>query len=103
MILKEKGENLIILDDIHNTRAASLLSVTIPDMVMLNIKLPRKEAIHFPGGNVTACDKIKLGMIVSDPDVYYMSLCRSFGSDYYIDKSLDLALIPEAVAKQRLN
>jgi DNA-binding NarL/FixJ family response regulator len=92
-----------ILDASGYSRPVSLLAQVSPDMLVLNLKLPRNAAINLVGSNMQDSMDLKMGMITSNARAFYISLCTTLDSAYFIDRSSTLELIPEIVSKQQLN
>ena len=92
-----------ILDASKFRRPVSLMRVTHPDCLLLNLHLPAKDAVILSGQSLSASADNKKAMITGNISAYYMSLCNTFEGGYYIESGMDLALIPSAVAKQQLN
>ena len=105
MIKRELREEDVdyILDASQYPQPLSLFTIAYPDKLMLNLKLPVKQAIDCISKDMQDCMEVNQGMIISNPETYYMSLCSTLGSDYTIDQYLSLELIPGVVAKQQLN
>lgn len=104
-ITKElKNNNLdYILDATGYHQPIPLLNIVYPEMVMFNLKLPRKKAIQFMSETIHDSPEINRGMITNNAEAYYLSLCSTFSSRYFIDKSFDLDSILDSVSKQQLN
>ena len=92
-----------ILDASGYSKPVSLLVQVSPDMLVLNLKLPANAAINLVGSNMQDSMDLKMGMITSNPRAFYISLCTTLDSAYFIDSSSILELIPEIVSKQQLN
>ena len=92
-----------ILDASGYSQPVSLLAQVSPDMLVLNLKLPGNAAINLVGSNMQDSMDLKMGMITSNPHAFYISLCTTLDSAYFIDSSSILELIPEIVSKQQLN
>ncbi|MGZ4035253.1 MAG: hypothetical protein ACXVP4_10350 [Bacteroidia bacterium] len=92
-----------ILDASRYPKPISLLRIAFPDNLMLNLKLHVKQAIEMVGKNLSENMEMQRGMITASPKAYYMSLCSTFRSNYFIDNHLDLELIPDTISKQQLN
>jgi predicted nucleotide-binding protein (sugar kinase/HSP70/actin superfamily) len=92
-----------ILDASKFSQPVSLLRITNPDNLLLNLGLSSGQAIELVGKNMSESMQIKKGMIIGNPKAYYMSLCSTFISDYAIERNLDIELIPGAISKQQLN
>ena len=101
-MLNKENEDYI-LDASEFSQPVSLLTITQPDELLLNINLSTGEALKLIEKDMEDNLGINQGMITRNPRAYYMDLCRSLRSDYFVDKYLDLELIPEAVSKQQLN
>src|SRR5258705_9743388 len=92
-----------ILDASGYSQPVSLLAQVSPDMLVLNLKLPGNTAINLVGSNMQDSMDLKMGMITSNPRAFYISLCTTLDSAYFIDSSSILELIPEMLSKQQLN
>ena len=92
-----------ILDASGFSQPVSLLAQVSPDMLVLNLKLPGNAAINLVGSNMQDSMDLKMGMITSNARAFYISLCTTLDSAYFIDRSSTLELIPEIVSKQQLN
>jgi len=92
-----------ILDASGYSKPVSLLAQVSPDMLVLNLKLPANAAINLIGSNMQDSMDLKMGMITSNPRAFYISLCTTLDSAYFIDSSSILELIPEMISKQQLN
>lgn len=101
-MLRNEDEDYI-LDASQFPRPVSLLTITQPDELLLNLKLSRNEALKLIEGDMQNNFEINQGMITSNPGAYYMDLCRSFSSHYFLDNFIDLELIPDTISKQQLN
>lgn len=101
-MLNNENEDYI-LDASEFSQPVSLLIITQPDELLLNINLSTGEALKLIEKDMEDNLGINQGMITRNPRAYYMDLCRSLRSDYFVDKYMDLELIPEAVSKQQLN
>jgi len=100
--LKSQENTDYILEASNYSKPVALLNVATPDILLLNLK-PGKACIDLLGREMQNNSGIGLGMITSNPEAYYMSLCSSLSEEYLIDKSLDLECIPGAVSTQQLN
>jgi hypothetical protein len=92
-----------ILDASGYSNPASLIMEVAPDSLLLNLKLSRNAAINLMGENMQESMALKMGMITDNSRAFYMSLCSTFTSEYRVDKSCHLVLIPEIVASRQLN
>lgn len=92
-----------IFDASEFSKPVALLTITQPDELLLNLKLPSREALKFVEGDMQSNWDISQGMITSNPRAFYMSLCQSLSTDYFIDNHAALEQIPEVIAKQQLN
>ncbi len=101
-MLQNKDEDYI-LDASQFAQPVSLLTITQPDELLLNLKLPRKEALKLMEGDMQDNLEINQGMITSNPRAYYMDLCRSLSSYYFVDNFIELELLPGAISGQQLN
>jgi DNA-binding NarL/FixJ family response regulator len=96
-------ENLdYILDASNYSKPLALLNVSAPDILLLNLQ-QGNDCTDLVGREMQNNAAMGLGMITRDPTIYYMSLCSTLHEKYFIDKSIDLECIPEAVSKQQLN
>lgn len=91
-----------ILDASAYSRPGSLMKITAPDMMLLNLGLSRTTSIEIVGEHLQENMTMKLGMITTNPRAYYMSLCSTLSHSYFID-GLSLEFIPEAISKLQLN
>jgi DNA-binding NarL/FixJ family response regulator len=104
LTLSLKDENVdFILDASEFAQPVSLLRVTPPDYLMLNLNLPSAQAIELTNRSLQEDMEIRKGMITKSTSAYYISLCSTFSSSYIFDNSLDLALMPAAISMQQAN
>lgn len=101
-MLQNEAEDYI-LDASQFEQPVSLLTITQPDELLLNLKLPRREALKLIEGDMQDNFEINQGMITSNSRAYYMDLCRSLSSHYFVDNFIELKLLPDAISKQQLN
>jgi hypothetical protein len=101
-ILSEENVDYI-LDASGYSNPASLITEVAPDSLLLNLKLSSNAAINLMGENMQDSMDLKMGMITSNARAFYMSLCSTFTSEYLIDKSCHIVLIPEIVSRRQLN
>jgi len=101
-VLKEEDVDFI-LDSSRYAKPVSLLRITTPDHILLNMKLNRKHAIEFVAREMQDNMALQQGMITSNLKAYYMSLCSTLYPDYIFEKNADLESMPGIVAKQQLN
>lgn len=101
-MLQNEDEDYI-LDASQFAQPVSLLTITQPGELLLNLKLPRTEALKLIEGDMQKNSDINQGMITSNPRAYYMDLCRSLSSHYCVDNFIELELLPDAISKQQLN
>ena len=101
-MLQNENEDYI-LDASQFAHTVSLLTIAQPEELLLNLKLPRKEALKLIEGDMQNNFEINQGMITSDPRAYYMDLCRSLSSHYFVDNFIELELIPDTISNQQLN
>ena len=92
-----------ILDASGYPQPVSLLAQVSPDMIVLNLKLTCNSAIDLASSNMQDSMDLKMGMITRNVRAFYISLCTTLDSAYFIDRSSTLELIPEIVSKQQLN
>lgn len=92
-----------ILNASDYPKPLALLAVTFPDMLMLNIDLPRRSAISLMADDMTNNPDISRGMIISNAHVYYMSLCSTLNEEYRIGKGTNLELLPGIIEQQQMN
>jgi len=92
-----------ILDASGYSQPMSLLAQVSPDLLVLNLRLSRNAAINLVGSNMQDCVDLKMGMITRDASAFYISLCNTLDSAYFIDRSFSLESISETVSKQQLN
>ena len=102
-LIEEKGEYFLILNATNYSHPVSLLNITIPDLLLLNLKLPVETAAEMTIAGLKNDRRVKVGMITSDASAYYTSLCSTFNSIYKIDTSTGLRSIPDVLGKQQLN
>jgi DNA-binding NarL/FixJ family response regulator len=103
MLVQEIGDYIIVLDGTNYADSVSLLDIVIPDILLLNLKLSREEAIEVNRSYMEKSPEISLGIITDDPSAYYVSLCSTLGSHYAIEKPYDVESISAGVARQQLN
>ncbi len=60
-----------------------------PDFVILDIKLKNRSGVDILKQIKGHIPEVKVAMLTNFYDSYYMDLCRSFGADYFFDKSMD--------------
>lgn len=101
-MLQNEAEDYI-LDASQFEQPVSLLTITQPDELLLNLKLPRREALKLIERDMQDNFEINQGMITSNSRAYYMDLCRSLSSHYFVDNFIELKLLPDAISKQQLN
>ncbi len=92
-----------ILDASGYHQPISLLNIAYPEMVMFNLKLSRKKAIELMSKSIYDNPEINRGMITNNSEAYYLSLCRTFSSGYFMDRSFDPDHILNSISKQQLN
>ncbi|MEP7252200.1 MAG: hypothetical protein ABI683_07460 [Ginsengibacter sp.] len=92
-----------IFDASEFSKPVALLTITQPDELLLNLKLPSREALKFVEVDMQNNWDISQGMITSNPKAFYMSLCQSLCTNYFVDNHTDLEQIPEVIARQQLN
>lgn len=92
-----------ILDTSGYLKPSALISAMDPDFLLLNLGLAGRAAIHLVALKMQGSGDIKIGMITSDPYAYYMSLCSTFYSNYFIGNPADLEEVPCRVSYQQLN
>lgn len=103
MLLQEMGDYILVLDGTTYSDSISLLDIVIPDILLLNLKLPTKEAIKLNDRYLEDSPEMRLGIITSQPSIYYVSLCSTLSSHYSISNPHDVELIATDVSRQQLN
>jgi hypothetical protein len=91
-----------ILDASLYSQPVSLIAVANPDILLLNLNLPAGSAIEIVGEHMQDNLEMKTGMITNNSGAFYMSLCRTLSSEYFIE-GLSLELVPGALSKKQLN
>jgi two-component SAPR family response regulator len=102
MMLQEQNADHI-LDASKFAQPVALMNITNPDLLLLNLKLQSNSAVGIVGEQMQDDMEMKLGMITTNPQAYYISLCSSFSEDYLLPSSPELEVIPGAIAEQQLN
>ncbi len=92
-----------ILDVSGYVNPAVVLSLSRPDVVLLNLKLPAAHAVEMMKNSMQGHLEINLAMITTDSSMFYMSLCSSFESEYCIGLSSDIEVAAHEISQQQLN
>ena len=92
-----------ILDASNFPQPVSLLARVSPDILLLNMKMRCNEAINLVASNMQEDADLRTAMITSSISAFYMSLCSTLGSQYYIHRCTNLEVIPETISRQQLN
>ena len=103
ILLQENGDYILVLDGTNYSDSISLLDIVIPDILLLNLKLPANEAIKLNDRYMESCPEVRLGIITSRASIYYVSLCSTLSSHYSISNPHDVELIAADVSRQQLN
>lgn len=102
--LKPKDENKdYILDTSGYLKPSLLISAMGPDFLLLNLGLKGKAAIDLVALKMRDTGEIKIGMITNNPYAYYMSLCNTFHSNYFIGNPACLEEVSCRVSYLQLN
>jgi DNA-binding NarL/FixJ family response regulator len=102
-LLQGNEDYILVLDGTNYSDSISLLDVIVPDVLLLNLKLAGEEAIELNDSYMEKSKEMRLGMITSDPGIYYVSLCSTLGTHYYVTNPVDVELIAAGISKQQLN
>ena len=102
-LLQGNGDYILVLDGTTYSDAVSLLDVIVPDTLLLNLKLANDEAVEINNTYMEKSSEMRLGMITMDPGIYYVSLCSTLGTHYYINNPIDVESIAAGISKQQLN
>jgi DNA-binding NarL/FixJ family response regulator len=102
-LLQGNGDYVLVLDGTNYSDSISLLDVIVPDVLLLNLKLAGEEAIELNDSYMEKSKEMRLGMITSDPGTYYVSLCSTFGTHYYVTNPVDVESIATGISRQQLN
>ncbi len=102
-----------LLEDLNNigyinvatdyNQAVKFLDEEKPDLVLLDINLPGKSGIELLRkikGSENNCEVI---MITNHADDYYRKICSDLGAKYFLDKSIEFAMVPEIIDSFHLN
>ncbi len=92
-----------ILDASDYPKPLTLMTVACPDMLLLNLNLSKKSSCDFVSLQLQSNPEINKAMITSSAHLYYMSLCSTFKSDYFVGKGIDMELVPWLIERQQLN
>ena len=92
-----------VLDACDYPKPLALLAVAFPDMLMLNLNLSKKSSADYAGSELQSNPEFNRAMITANAHVYYMSLCSTFKTDYFVSNQIDLELLPGLVERQQLN
>jgi len=84
-------------------KPSELISAMGPDFLLLNLGLAGGEAINMVALKMQDTGDIRIGMITCDPYAYYMSLCSTFHSDYFIGSPANLEEVPCRFSYLQLN
>ncbi len=101
-LLHQQGADFV-LDACDYPRPLALLAVAFPDMLMLNLNLSKKSSTDYASSELQVNSEINRAMITTNAQVYYMSLCSTFKTDYAVSNQIDLELLPQLVERQQLN
>lgn len=84
---------------ISNTfnQAVDLISVEVPDVILLDIQLPGKNGIELLAFLKSNYSGIKTIIVTNRASAYYKDLCEEMGADSFIDKSTEFEKIPEII------
>jgi DNA-binding NarL/FixJ family response regulator len=75
-----------------------ILSRLTPDMVLLDINLPDKSGIELLRVIKERQLEIAVLMISNSTGSYYRDICKKLGARYFLDKSIDIDLLPTVLA-----
>jgi len=103
LMLKAEENTSFILDASNYSPVLSLINVTEPDYIQLNLRLPIKASIEQAGIDLVNNTDLSVGVITSNSGAYYLSLCKTFSEIYLCDESQDIESISLSIANQQLN
>lgn len=78
-------------------QAVDLISVEVPDVILLDIQLPGKNGIELLAFLKSNYSGIKTIVVTNRASAYYKDLCEEMGADSFIDKSTEFEKIPEII------
>ena len=78
--------------------AVSVLSTTIPDILLLDINLPDKSGIDLLRHINENAWKMHVIMVSNQANSYYRSVCKKLGAADFVDKSADFDRIPQIIS-----
>ena len=100
LVVKRLFHILFEIDDVKCIGHASqyedalrLVEKSKPDVVLLDIQLPKKNGIDILVSIKSKFKKVKVVMLSNFSDKYYKNLCFTSGCDYFLDKSTEFEKI----------
>lgn len=78
----------------NSAEAFAMLSIALPDVIILDIQMPGKNGIEFLTDIRLRHLDTKVIIFTNQPDPYYRNLCKQLGADYFLDKSKEFEKIP---------
>ena len=79
--------------------AAILVEKMKPDVVILDIRMPRESGIEALKRIMQYSPKPTIIMLTNYPYQQYREKCKEAGADYFFDKSTEFEKIPEVLEK----
>jgi DNA-binding NarL/FixJ family response regulator len=96
-LLKSWEETIIVGEAFSSEEALSSIEDMVPDVVLLDIDIRGKSGldllkvikIKYPGVTVI--------MFTNHAEPYYRNICKQFGADHFIDKSIEFDMLPYTI------
>ena len=99
--LLDEVENIqLVVHAASYNEAIELLNVLTPDLVLLDIHLPDKSGIELLRTIKEKYRDVKVFMITNNANDFYRNRCKTYGADYFFDKSKDFNLLPQTISAE---
>jgi DNA-binding NarL/FixJ family response regulator len=96
-LLKNWEDTIVIGEAFSADEARTYLEDMTPDVILLDLNIAGKSGLDLLKEIKQSHPEITVIMFTNHSEPYYRNICKQFGADHFIDKSIEFDLLPYTI------
>jgi len=96
-LLKNWEDTILIGEAFNRDEASNFMMDLVPDVVLLDLDIRGESGLGLLKEIKYKYPEVTVIMFTNHAEPYYRNVCKEYGADYFIDKSIEFEMLPHII------